>query len=167
MNNIVSLTVPVLFGIFFFQAMHVLIWRWRPSHSPRIYLMTVLMAVSLLASVIFHSMFWPADPAEQFAIVSVGICAEMGYLYFYSGLARSVSLTILARLSGKGQPMLSLSNLVDDYLQSSRFEDRLEVMRQSGWITVTDGLVRLTERGRLVARGVRFISTLLCGGLEG
>ena len=166
-DGVRAVAIPVLAGVAVFQALHIVLWRRRPSHAPRIYLMSGLIMVGLAASAALRAFVWNTDGEALFAVISIGAFADVLYMFFYCGLARSVSFTVLGRFVERPSERVPLSLIVDDYTGSSKFQDRLEVMRRSGWIAMDGDRVALTDRGLLFAKRINLISTILCGGLEG
>jgi len=103
---------------------------------------------------------------ELCAVVWVDTFVIVFYLFVYAGVARSVSLTLLAQLSAS-TGSVNMDRLVADYLASSRLRDRIELMRASGLVRVTGDVVALTRRGARVAQGASLLSRLTCGDLRG
>jgi hypothetical protein len=89
------------------------------------------------------------------------------YAFVYAGIARSVSVTLLGRLAEAGRAPVEVSVLVAEYMASPRFDDRLQLMRDSGLVSMEGGLVTLTARGRRVARWTGYATRALDGHLEG
>lgn len=164
----ISLIVSVLIGFFSTYVAHVLYWRAKPSYFPRIYLLSVMMAAGVLLGCLTYGLLSGFDIEMMFVSAAVVSFLHCGYLYFYCGICRSVSLTLLWRLWQAGDKPVALKVLTDEYSASSRFEDRLDVMRASGAIEIVDkDRVILTPHGKRVAFAVRIISKTLSGGLEG
>jgi len=106
-------------------------------------------------------------PATVFDVVSMNLLFIMLYLFVYAGLSRSVSITLLARLLESGPRPLDLGALSREYSNSSRFEDRIHLMNESGLLQVEGSSVRFTAKGLRLARGSQWLSRILSSGLEG
>lgn len=163
----VSFVMSVAAGIIAFLLLHVTIWRYAPDNSPRIILLGFLTAIGIIVSVLIDMMLGKGNGLELCAIVWVDVSLGIFYVIFYSALARSVSITLLARLLYCGAQPMSLDALVDEYASSPRFEDRIRVMHQSGLAQLSANSVRLTDKGLRLARWVKALGRVVGNGLEG
>lgn len=162
-----SVMPSVLAGLSVFLVLHVLLWRARPSNAPRILLLTGLAGVGMAVS------GWTGVMTNGWQAIEV--CAAMWitgfgltvYFFVYAGVARSVSVTLLARLRHSRTEPVALETLVKDYATSTRFHDRIRLMDHAGLLRVEGDSVRLTPRGRALSHGVRMLTRLTCGALQG
>lgn len=162
-----SFVMSVAAGVIAFLLLHVTIWRYAPDNSPRIILLSLLAAVGIIVSVLTDMALGKGNGLELCAIVWVDASLGIFYIIFYSALARSVSITLLARLLYCGAQPMSLDALVHEYTSSPRFEDRIRVMHQSGLAQLSANSVKLTDRGFRLARWVKFLGHVLGNGLAG
>lgn len=162
-----SLVVSVAAGIMVFLLLHVTIWRCAPDNSPRILLLGLLTAVGVVVSVLIDMVLGKGNGLELCAVVWIDASLGAFYIVFYSALARSVSITLLARLLYCGAQPLPLEALVDEYASSSRFEDRIRMMHESGFAQLSANSVTLTDKGFRLARWAKVLGRVLGSGLEG
>jgi hypothetical protein len=161
-----SVAVSVAAGIVAFLLLHVTIWRWAPDNSPRIVLLGLLAVAGLAVSAAADGMLG-GNSLEVCAVLWIDAFLAVFYVIFYSALARSVSLTLLARMLSSGAQPLSVDALVREYASSPRFEDRIRVMHASGLAQLSPNSVRLTDKGARLARWAKALGRVAGGGLEG
>jgi hypothetical protein len=165
MNQAVALAVAIAMLAFF--CAHIGIWRWKPSGQPRAFLLSFLAAVAITVSeAVLFALGWELLQLAV-AVLWINIFWIVLYFFFYAGIARSVSVTLLARLRQTGRTPTTFAALSQEYLNSSRFEDRLELMMKIGLVVRSEGAYCLTSKGRRFARGACVLSRLLSDGLEG
>jgi hypothetical protein len=162
-----SLLWSLVAGMTVFLALHIGLWRASPSNNPRILLLGLLVGVGLAVSVLVDLILNRTDALEWCAVLWINGFLGVLYLVFYSALARSVSLTLLIRLWQAGPPPPAMQALVEEYTSSNRFEDRIQLMHDSGFTRPTAGSIALTGRGVLMARWARGLGRVLGHGLEG
>lgn len=162
-----SLVVSVAAGVMAFLLLHVTIWRWAPDNSPRIMLLGVLTGVGIAVSAVIDIELGNWNALELCAVLWIDASLGVFYIVFYSFLARSVSITLLARLLYCGTQPLSLDAMVDEYASSSRFEDRIRLMHESGLTRLSTNSVSLTNKGFRLARWVKTLGRVVGNGLEG
>lgn len=158
--------IEAILGFAAVFVVHVIVWRIFPSNSPRIKLLfLVLLAGNLITTaLIYYGFEQNFQRAFDVFCISVGIDAI--YLYIYSGVCRSVSLTLLGQLTHTRHSM-PLKDFVTDYEESDRFEDRVKVMEEAGFVSIQGNEVVLTFKGQNAARWIERISNIISGGLEG
>jgi len=161
-----SVGISLAAGIVSFLLLHVAIWRLAPDNSPRIMLLGLLAAFGMAVSALTDRMLG-GDGLEVCAVLWIDVFLGIFYVIFYSALARSVSLTLLARVLSSGAQPLSADALVNDYASSSRFEDRIRVMQEIGFAQCSSNSVRLTDKGFRLARCVKALGRVIGSGLEG
>ena len=152
-------------GTFLF--FHVLLWRSYPSHSPRFFLLGLLGVGEIVVSGLSYLLTEGGHGLGICAVVWTNLFLVIAYLFFYAGIARSVSLTLLARLLESSNRPLDFERVVEEYAASSRFEDRIRVMQTSGLVKLSGTTVRLTRKGSLYARGAKRVGDWLGAGLKG
>lgn len=162
-----SFMVSVAAGVMVFLLLHVTIWRCAPDNSPRIMLLGLLTAVGIVVSVLIDMVLGKGNGLELCAVVWIDFSLGAFYIVFYSALARSVSITLLARLLYCGTQPLALDALVDEYASSPRFEDRIRLMHESGLTRLSVNSVRLTDKGFRLARWAKVLGRVAGNGLEG
>lgn len=163
----VSLVVSVAIGGVVLLLLHVMVWRWAPDNSPRVILLGLLTTIGILISGVIDAVLTNGDSLEVCAVVWIAVSLGVFYIIFYVGLARSVSLTLLARLRGCGAQSLPLNALVDEYASSSRFEDRIRVMHKTGLAQLSADSVNLTDKGFKLARWAKVLGRAAGIGVEG
>lgn len=150
-----------------FLGLHVLIWRASPSSDPRIRRLAVLGLVSLGVAAAAYTLLAGVDAAALCAVVWIELFLIISYFFVYAGVARSVSVTILARLVEVPEGVVSFDALVEGYRRSSRFADRIALMEKNRLVRRDGETVHLTPRGRVFSRGMCVLSRLTAARLEG
>lgn len=149
-------------GALFLVAGQSTYWRLSPSDEPRIRLFSLWAAASVLVAGLAG--FAGGAPLPDLAGILAGQTAFVGwYFFFYTGVARSVSVTLLIDLAQR----LGRAELFAKYRESSRFDDRLALLGKMGWIEKDGDDVTLTPRGAAVARRLARWGSLLGHGLSG
>ena len=162
-----GIVLGVLAGMAVFVALHVTLWRLAPSTEPRFGLLGRLALVGVGVSILINGMLAGTDAATVCAVLWIDALAVVWYFFIYAGVARSVSVTLLADLLRAPDGMLDLDAVVAAYAASSRFGDRVEHMRKLGLLRVSGRTVTLAPKGAALSRGARLLSTLTCSGLRG
>ncbi len=163
--------VPVLFSIgtgsalFFF--LHLWIWRRNPSVTPRMVLLGTLGIVGTCASLLVYWVLRGSDLIGFCSILWTELSLLVFYLFFYGGICRSVSLTLLTRLLAQNGRPLDFRSFIQEYSVSSRFEDRVRVMDEVGYVRLEGDRVILTPKGRRAVRLAAFLAGLIGDGLQG
>ena len=153
-------------GMGVFLLTHIVIWRVRPSNAPRVRLLGGLAAGGMLVSALTHVSLVGFQPVELCGTLWIDLLLVTAYFFLYAGIARSVSVTLLARLRQVRHPV-ELEVLVKEYVSSSRFEDRISLMHQRGLLHWSPEMVTLTPKGTRLARVSRALSRVVSGGLHG
>ena len=154
-------------GVTVFFACHLAVWRAQPSDNPRVILLGFLAVLGLAVSLAAALYMVGFDAVALSAVVWINGFVVVLYFFVYAGIARSVSVTLLDRVGSSGRDHVPLWELVEEYAGSSRFEDRIELMRQSDLVRVAGGRVELTTRGQRLARVSKVLGRLLGDGLQG
>lgn len=155
----------MLIGMATFWLLHVAIWRLAPSSAPRLRLLVVLAGVGMGVSVLTQRWLGDLNGTSLWTVLCAALLVMTGYLFMYAGIARSVSVTLLAWLLQRGS--MNVEELAQEYLASSRFEDRLRLMQASGFVQLTQDRVMLTPRGCALTRVAARLSQLLGTTLHG
>lgn len=156
----------VFFGFIFFLILHVAVWRSWPSKFPRIFLLNFLVFMGFLLSASLDAFRSGFNAVEFCAIAWLWFCADIFYLFLYAGIARSVSITLLARLA-RGGSALDAGELVLESGHSSRFEDRIALMQDQGYVASRQGKIALTPSGKALIRFLKFLSRFFVTRMEG
>jgi hypothetical protein len=119
---IASFFLSLIIGFAFFMALHIFIWRVAPSNFPRIGLLIFLCLVGMFTAGAI-SFLLQKNICLLVSLFFTNCFLYIGYLYYYSGIVRSVSITLLSSLRGKSD--VEIRTLFETYLASARFEDRL------------------------------------------
>ena len=152
-------------GIFFFLIIHIFLWRIFPSNSPRMLLLFILAFVGTICSVVVHLLFFNTDIISVISTIWLDIFFIICYLFLYAGLSRSVSLTLLEKISIVKS--VDFDSLVKDYESSIRFLDRMELMKENEYINITNNMVTIRPKGRKLIKITRFFGRLIGVSLEG
>ncbi len=163
----ITVMTSLVAGTAVFALLHVGVWRAFPSNEPLMTLLGMLLAVSIGAAMALDYAFGQGGSLELCAVLWTGVSCGVFYVIFYSGLARSVSLTLLGRLFQAGPHPLLLDELVQEYATSDRFEDRVRLMHESGLVRLSGDSVELTKRGARVAHWSRGLGRIVGNRLEG
>ena len=159
------MAVALGFLAFFFS--HVVLWRRRPSNSPRIFLLAGLAGGGMVVSSFFYSLAASRfNGAVLCAILWTDLFFMIAYVFFYAGAARSVSVTLLTRILESGAPV-KFQTLLEEYVSSGRFEDRIRLMETIGLMRTSGENVMLTPVGFSCARTLQKAARLLVAPLEG
>lgn len=121
----------------------------------------------MLVSEIVYYILPGAKPAELFAILGIESFLVILYSLAYGSLARSVSITLLTRLYGEGKLFLEFESLLNEYLSSTRFEERVHAMHEAGLIVMSGDRITLTVKGNRAARAAQTLSHIFSDGVEG
>ncbi len=162
-----QIAIPSIAGIGVFLLAHIVWWRVFPSSNPRILLLAALAVLGIAVAALTSISFFDFSLLALFAAVCVDCSLVIFYLFFYAGIARSVSVTLLSRLLDAEEQVLDFDALVKEYSLSSRFEDRIDLMHQSGLVRVTGVEVSITDKGGLLGTWARRLGRLIGEGLEG
>lgn len=157
----------VALGFGSFLLAHVLFWRIRRADTPRLGRLALLAAAGLLLLLCAGILWLEERPAVLFAAAALDLLLVTAYFFFYAGIARSVSVTILADLLARPARSLPFANLVSTYGSSSRFHDRVGLLQRSQLVVMAGEHVELTPRGRRLALWSRRLAAALTGGLHG
>lgn len=151
-------------------------WRRSPSSKPRMGLLFRISLVGAFVAVDFFGAFFAyrlgglmAD-AVAFGAVSVLLMfgfVMMGYFFVYSGICRSVSLTLLIQLWETEGSTIPFDTLLGRYAASDRFEDRIVLMRDAGLVRLDGTRVEITPKGRRMAAVSRVLASCLGTTFEG
>ncbi|GEM_PF-1631730 len=158
--------ITTAWGTGLFLVGHIAVWRAKPSNTPRVALLCALALAGMAASVAADAARWGFEPVVFWSTLWIEAFLVVVYLFLYSGLARSVSVTLLCRLLGR-ERVVSFAGLVEEYDRSSRFEDRIRLMADSGLVRCEGDRVTLTPKGDALARWTRRISRSIGDGLGG
>ncbi len=154
-------------GLSIAAVLQILVWRSAPSNSPRISLIFIFLCLGLCVSLVVSALTQGLHADAFLAVFSYSVLADVLYIFLYTVACRSVSMTLLIRMGTLPEERVSLDQLTMEYVSSTRFDDRIHVMVDSGWVEFKEGFAVLTPRGAGVARLMRRISSFLSGGLEG
>ncbi len=165
MNSAVCETV--IYGALAAGALHLLVWRARPSNDPRIGLLCLLGAIGWAFSIGLYAVRWGGDRIAIAAVTFHFVFIVIAYLFFYAGLARSVSITLLGRLLTAPDKTLSFDVLADEYEKSDLFDDRIRLLDTLDLVEVRGETIRLSGKGRLLTDTARRLCGVLGGTIEG
>jgi len=159
--------VAVFIGLAIFLGSHVVIWKRMPSNTPRIFLLAGLGIVGIGMSVLAGVILSGFSLLRLSFVVWVDLFFVILYMFIYAGISRSVSLTILSRLHEIEGEYLEFDSVISEYGESSRFEERIRLMEDSGFLELSNDKVALTQKGTFLARGATFLSWILGTRLQG
>ena len=162
-----SVSNSVLVGMVTFLVLHLYIWRVWPSNSPRIFILGILAGVGVVVSFLINILQNGLNGFELCSVLWIDIFAIIFYVFVYAGLARSVSITLLSRLLGCENGFLDFNTLIMEYTSTSRFDDRIQLMENSGLVLVSKESVTLTRKGFVMAKVARALGQVLGEGLKG
>lgn len=162
-----SVLFSVCIGMAAFMILHVASWRTAPSSDPRFGLLGRLALVGAGISVLVSGLLRGFNGTDLCAVLWIDALAVTGYFFVYAGVARSVSITLLADLLRAPGGSLSLEAFIAEYAASSRFEDRIEQMRRVGLLRVSGETVTIAPKGATLSRGVKVLSALTCSEMRG
>ena len=162
MNEIITSSLA---GIFFFLFIHIISWRLSPSNRPRMLLLFLLAISGMFCSVIVHLFFFNTDLISITSTIWLDIFFIIFYLFLYAGLSRSVSLTLLEKISISKS--IDFEILLKDYESSIRFLDRMELMKKNEYIKISNNIVTIRPKGRKLISITRSLGRLIGVSLEG
>ena len=152
-------------GIFFFLMIHIFLWRVFPSNNPRMLLLFFLAFTGTICSIFVHLLFFNTDIISVVSTIWLDVFFIISYLFLYAGLSRSVSLTLLEKISIAKSA--DFDSLVKDYESSIRFLDRMELMKKNEYINISNNMVTIRPKGRKLIKLTRFFGRLIGVSLEG
>lgn len=168
MNVYCDTVLAVSGGMGLFLALHVLLWRWNPSTQPRILLLWLLGAIGGVASLFIFHRLRGLDLVFSTVLLWLDAFVLIFYTFFYAGISRSVSVTLLAKILQAGNRPVRFDTLVAGYISSARFSDRLKLMEQLEMIAISaDNHVSLKPKGRRLALIIKYLSVALGVTVEG
>jgi len=162
-----TILISVMIGMIVFLGLHLVFWRRSASNSPRMILLAALAGIGLGATALAQIFFNGLKPVPLFTALWIDTFLLISYFFVYAGVCRSVSVTLMSRLMRSKDQTVDFGILVDEYIRSTRFEDRIRLMDQSGWVQLSGNSVRITPKGLAVARVVRFLSRATGREMEG
>ena len=162
MNEIISSSLA---GIFFFLLIHIMLWRISPSNSPRMLLLFFLAISGIFCSVIVHLFFFNTNLISITSTIWLDVFFIICYLFLYAGLSRSVSLTLLEKVSISKS--IDFKTLLKDYESSIRFLDRMQLMEKNEYIKISNNTVKIRSKGRKLISITRTLGRLIGVSLEG
>ncbi len=162
-----AIVISVVVGMVVFLGLHLILWRRRLSNTPRMFLLTVLALIGLAASAAAQIALEGLNPLSLFTALWIDTFLIISYFFVYAGICRSVSVTVLSRLLGCQEQQINFETLVEEYVRSSRFEDRIRLMDESGLVRLSGHSVILTPKGFALARTVRFFAGVAGRSMEG
>ncbi|MED5578498.1 MAG: hypothetical protein VX794_00520 [Nitrospinota bacterium] len=160
-----EIMISSLSGMFLFLLIHITLWRISPSNTPRMSLLFLLVIIGIVCSVIVHSFFFNTNIVSIASTVWMDIFFIICYLFLYAGLSRSVSLTLLEKISKSKS--INFLTLVKDYESSIRFLDRMDLMEKNGYIKISDDMVTIEPKGRRLISITKMFGRLVGVSLEG
>jgi len=163
----VRLAASLLIGMGAVFLLHVGLWRLRPAGSPRIPVLALLGTVGTAASAALYGALSSWDPVGASAALWYGFSLTIAYLFFYAGVSRSVSLSLLIQIAHQGRSSASFGEVLAGFAESDRFEGRVRLMREAGLVSLEGGEVRLTPKGRRWGGTARALGNIFGSGLEG
>src|SRR5205823_11877279 len=97
-KSTINILIALGVGFIFTFGCHFWIWRRRPSSAPRVFLLKFIMAVGMAVSILVFVSRARFDREWLFFLASLTVFIDMCYVYVYSAVCRSVSLTLLINL---------------------------------------------------------------------
>lgn len=168
MNVYRDTALAVTGGMGLFLALHVLLWRRNPSTRPRILLLWLLGAIGGAMSLFVFHRLRGLDLVFAAVLLWLDAFVLIFYSFFYAGISRSVSVTLLAKILQAGNRPVKFDTLVAGYIGSARFSDRLKLMEQLEMIAISaDNHVSLKPKGRTLALVIKYLSAALGVTVEG
>ena len=165
--DLVAVFLSAKVGMILFFLLHLSIWMGMPSNQPRILLLSFLWGAGAVFSLAVYNCFFQANGIGVVSIIWIDFFTLVAYLFVYAGVARSVSLTLLSKLASAPDGTRSAPSLVDEYLLSQRFGDRIRLMRAAGLVEISGDTASLTGKGRLLALTAGSLGRLFGGQLQG
>ena len=95
--------------------------------------------------------FGEATPVNMSVVLWVETFLITVYIQVYAVVIRSVSLTLLSRLL-QSKDSVDFDVLCQEYQSSSRFDDRVRILCESGLLAMNGNTVTLTRKGAALAR---------------
>ncbi len=162
-----TVLISVMIGMIVFLGLHLAFWRRSSSNSPRMILLAALAGIGLGATALAQIFSNGLKPVPLFTALWIDAFLLISYFFVYAGVCRSVSVTLISRLMRAEGQTVDFGVLVEEYVRSTRFEDRIRLMDRSGWVQLSGSSVRITPKGLAVARVVRFLSRATGREMEG
>ncbi|PCI38401.1 MAG: hypothetical protein COB53_04810 [Elusimicrobia bacterium] len=163
----VAVCETVILGAFAAGVLHVVVWRVRPSNDPRIGLLCLLGGFGWAFAVGLYVVRWGGDRVAVAAVTFDFIFLIIAYLFFYAGLSRSVSITLLGQLLQAPDQQIGFDVLAGAYEKSDRFDDRIRLLNNLNLVEISGENIRLSGRGKVLTDTARGLCGLLGGTIEG
>ncbi len=132
--------------------------------------MGLLLRLSVVGAMIsIGTCFYLVGP-EVFVLVStlyLYALVMIGYFFVYAAFSRSVSITLMIQLAGFPDSTQTFDFLREQYEVSSRFESRIELMRDAGFLRMDGDCVEITRKGRILVRATKVLAACLGTIFEG
>lgn len=162
---LIKIAISVFAGMAWGFLLHVWWWRRFPSNTPRLALLAGFFLSGLGVSLGGGLCLLGINPLALMVTLSFHIFLSTAYAYLYSGICRSVSVTVLICLLEQGSILREV--FYKYYRESSRFEERIELMHRAGLVEVLGETASLTPRGAQLVRFIGILNNCLGTVLEG
>jgi hypothetical protein len=179
MKKLVVLFVFFIIYFLLLVGINILHFRYFTVHVVLYSSLADVVAAAAVVGIALFVAVWRSDPDSRIGItlrqltstelMFFGLCAILaGYIFAITVptvIDRSLSIYILEKLDQRGGeiPLSAMRNVfVNEYVPEHRLVDvRLTEQLGSGTITVEDGCVKLTPRGKRIVGFTRFYRTNL------
>jgi hypothetical protein len=148
-----------------FLTLHLVLWQWLAPERKGIFLIVAVAVLSYGLIGVVSWMFlklplqmhlWTSGPLVMLFL--------MGYLHFYVGIERSVSVRILGELVQAEENRLTLENLHEIYPYDYMIRHRVDLMVETNWLIENNGRYSCAAQGESLSRVAIFLQK--CYGMD-
>lgn len=125
--------------------------------SPAMLAVVIAAAVIVAATVVAAAI--PVR-ANYWRVLATASFLMLVYLMVFGATYKSVSLHIMHDLWRTPARKLPIEQILARYIQTESFSNRIQVMLEHGWATQSADGIMLSQKGRRLARTVRFVQRL-------
>jgi len=150
-----------LSALVIFLLSHIVIWQFESIDNRGVLLITLVAILSYLLAAGGYSIALGEGASGQFWVsCPIFMLLIMAYLHFFAGITRSVSIRILGELVKTPEGRLSLVQLYSAYPKEYTIRHRVDLLVESGWLSVEDGMYRCTVKGSFISRCMTILQRL-------
>lgn len=141
-----------------FLAIHFVLWRISKISKGVRSLIAIAVGSYMIGTIVLAEWIdnqllgltlWVSTPMYLFSV--------MGYLHFYVGIDRSVSVRILGELVKNHRGQMTMAEFAEIYPQEAMVAHRLDTLVAAGWFEYDGKYYNVTKKGKLLAKLARIL----------
>ena len=159
-----AIAVSMASGVLFLSV-HLVLWQWLTRERKGVFLIVGVAMISYGLTVAGGLVFFNFTPQTHlWTSGALFMLLLMGYLHFYVGIERSVSVRILGELVLAEENRLTQKNLYKIYPCDYAIRHRVDLMVETNWLIEKDGKYICAPKGQSLSRVAIFLKK--CYGME-